>query len=189
MLKRFIILLFIFSANLSFAASTEHKEFELSLFQEGIEIPLNSDTISLKKEPFVLQFKFKKELWMLVNAYHDEESFLQAKKGLPYKEIIGFTYTGMAESKYNPNEYFTPSKKGPHFWGYDSPSRHRCDARTIGIKGDETICRRTISQFTNENGDYTPLKDYPHDELNFVFIPFSQREDVTARQLLKIQFK
>lgn len=197
MLRLVLVLLSILSINFSFAnpKSTDIKEFELRLFQNGKEVNIDDEIADLNKAPFVLEFRFLKELSILVNANHEEDSLLQAQKGLPYKEIVGFTHTGMAEYMFNPHEYINPRKDAPHFWWYSSPKDNRCDADGTKKMGKEIICRRTISQLSDTNGGYIALQKYPHQELNFVFVQKIAAKKPSdgmvegERKVLKLRFK
>jgi hypothetical protein len=137
------------------------KLFTFRILQDGIEVPLKKNTVTLSKKPFAIEFSLKSPMGILVSASFDGESYRLAKNKKIAK-IPGFRETGMAEGKFNQDKEIMISDEAPNYWFYDNDETHRFDR--VHVKKDSIICTRTIEKLYRVGQKLTiPLDKVPGD--------------------------
>ena len=164
--------------------------FGVGIEQDGKQIPIKNNSLEIKRKPFTLVFYFPKHDGVSVNASFNQKSYDSAKNGVPLKNIIGFSETGMAEYDYNKHERIFIYDKGPHYWYFKEKGEHRFSE--ITKKDKFWVCKRVVSNIQKEKVDIA-LNKTTESSLYFVFIKYDWGQNYSKierqRECLKIQFK
>ncbi|PIE29277.1 hypothetical protein CSA57_09730 [candidate division KSB3 bacterium] len=157
------------------------KYFAVAFEQHGQLIPIANHQITLEKNSFSIVLFFKEPGSVLVNASLQSESFEQARDGVAFEQIQGFTDLGMAEEPFNPKTLLMLSKQAPHYWYYEDASKHRFN--DVRWQEGLLVCRRIVAQVMyREKGRATlPLRDMRENAIYFVFMRTIWNQDFSGR--------
>ncbi|HEY6162280.1 MAG TPA: hypothetical protein VI112_13690 [Bacteroidia bacterium] len=168
------------------------RSFTYRILQDGVEVPVKKNSVSLHKKAFVIEFTIPGPLAIFVNASLDDRSFRIAKTKKPYTTIPGFTETGMAESNFNSEREIMMNDAAPNYWFYDNENQHRFDNVKAGNNG--FICTRTVEKLYDVNQKKTIKLEQMTGPLYLVFLvkqagKSQEDEKQLQRECLKIKWE
>ena len=149
---------------------TSFEYFAVAFEQDGRIIPIENHQVTLKKKTFSIVIYLKKPGSVLLNTSLSAESFEQARSGIPFENIAGFSDLGMAEEAFNPKTLIMLSTTAPHYWYYEQPSNHRFN--DVKTNSGIFVCRRIVAQVMYRDTARTLVlvRDLPDERLYFVFM-------------------
>jgi hypothetical protein len=143
------------------------KLFTIRILQDGMEVPIKKNEVTLDKKPFVIEFSLVSPMGILVNASFDEQSF-NISKNKKNGMIPGFHETGMAEDVFNKQKEIMISDQAPNYWYYETDEFNRFDK--IEKKDGKIICTRTVEQLNRVAQSLTIPLEKVSAELYLVFL-------------------
>jgi len=169
-------------------------KIDVSIEQGGNNINIIDDTAEIRRSKFSIKFKFAQpEDSILINASFRNETFNNAKEGLPLDELSGFKNTGIAEELFNKNSVLYLSFDSPNFWYYADDTDHRFNNVLKNESG--YVFTRDISGIVDLDGtgEKIDISKVKQNAIFLVIIKIEVNEDYTrmiekSRKLLKLKF-
>jgi len=169
-------------------------KIDVSIEQGGNNINIIDDTAEIRRSKFSIKFKFAQpEDSILINASFRNETFNNAKEGLPLDELSGFKNTGIAEELFNKNSVLYLSFDSPNFWYYADDTDHRFNNVLKNESG--YVFTRDISGIVDLDGtgEKIDISKVKQNAIFLVIIKSEWNEDYTrmiekSRKLLKLKF-
>ncbi len=132
-------------------ASTQesYPHFTLSIEQDGKQIPITHNTVTLNKSAFDIVLTLSDTMGVLVNASFNKKTFKRAADNQPQNKLPGFNETGLADGLQNPDNIVYVAIEAPNYWFYENDSIHRFNS--VEWKNNLLICKRTIAHIHDVN--------------------------------------
>ena|ERR1051326_2613193 len=168
------------------------RSFTYRILQDGVEVPLKKNSVTLRKKPFVIEFTIPGPLAIFVNASLSDKSYRIAKTKKPYTAIPGFTETGMAESNFNSEKEIMLNDAAPNYWFYENENQHRFDNVKPGT--GNFVCSRTVEKFYDVGQKKTLKLEQMTGPLYLIFLvkqagKSQEDEKQLQRECLKIKWE
>lgn len=133
--------------------------FEVALFQDGSEVPINNHIAVLKKRHFDIHLISYEPQGIVINTCLSDSNMIQIASGKPYDQLDFMLY-GMAEEMFNPDQEILIHSHAPSYWYFDDTSSHRFSR--VEFNQDQIIGIRHIEQMTNvETGEIISSANFP----------------------------
>ncbi len=133
--------------------------FEVSLFQDGNQVPIINHIAQLKKRPFDIHLISYEPQGVVINTCLSDSNMNQLASGKPYDQLEFMKY-GMAEEMFNPDQEILIHSHAPSYWYFDDTLNHRFTR--VELNQNQIIGIRHIEQMTNvETGDVISSAHFP----------------------------
>lgn len=170
-------------------AEPEPVHFTMGVEQDGQRIPVNGNTVRIRRAPFRLVFYFEQMGSMLAHASLTPEKVeaLQAGKNVNALFMPG---ANVPEELFNPHRSMHLGDDAYHNWVYLGPETHRFDSGAVhklGARG--FICRRTVEKLVkvrnNEVQETIPISELEADRLYLSFVQTQRVAGASSHQELQ----
>lgn len=170
--------------------SLRQDDYQVMFFQNGNQIDIENEEVVLDREPFSIAFRFKRRFKTLLHAWTSSESYAAAAATPFFRELEGFSNTGMAETSFNEHKQLTISPNAPSYWHYNSKDDTRFD-RVEG-SGESITAYRTIRYIRWQGGDALAVENTNFPALYLIFVQSKYDKDYNefekSRRRVKISF-
>lgn len=165
----------------------KEKMLRVSIIQDGMEHPIASNWVMIKKRPFYFKFIFQKEASVKINFYDQPQIMNAAKRGIHpaylHAFLVGTSFAGYSDNRC---KYFIISNEGSHFWGYSEGGKFNRFTRIIeGIENKEYW--KEIRTFYDPKIDKEiPIEMLPQNRLFITIVypkPFENIEDMPRKHV------
>ncbi len=162
--------------------------FKAYIVQDGKQLPINYHVVEVKRKPFQIIVDMPDKEGVFVNASFLKNTYKNALKNVPFKDLNGFSEAAIYEVWKNPNNELLVSNTKPCFWFIESRINHRfSDYEWVNKR---YICTRQVDVIYDVN---------VHEEVDFkqlsvpmylTFIKFKKiGEDFRGEELMRHEFK
>lgn len=162
--------------------------FKAYIVQDGQQLPIKYHVVQVKRKPFQIIVDMPDKEGVFVNASFSKNTYKNALKNVPFKDLNGFSEAAIYEVWKNPNKELLVSNTKPCFWFIESRLNHRfSDYEWVNKR---YICTRQVDVIydvnVHEEVDFKQL-DAP---MYLTFIKFKKiGEDFRGEELMRHEFK
>lgn len=162
--------------------------FKAYIVQDGKQLPINYHVVDVKRKPFQIVVDMPDKEGVFVNVSFSKNTYKNALKNVPFKDLNGFSESAIYEVWKNPNNELLVSNTKPSFWFIESRLNHRfSDYEWVN---NRYICTRQVNAIYDVNlhkeVDFRDLST----PMYLTFIKFKKiGDDFRGEELMRHEFK
>jgi len=162
--------------------------FKAYIVQDGKQLPINYHVVDVKRKPFQIVVDMPDKEGVFVNVSFSKNTYKNALKNVPFKDLNGFSEAAIYEVWKNPNNELLVSNTKPCFWFIESRLNHRfSDYEWVN---NRYICTRQVNTIYDVNlhkeVDFRDLST----PMYLTFIKFKKiGDDFRGEELMRHEFK